>query len=307
MKILITGGAGFQGSHLLEHLLPGNHHITILNTYSEIAARNISLLCKDINCVWGSITDPEIVEKTIRGQDVIVHMAARIHVGESINNPSAFIETNVKGTLNILEAMRNANSKAPSLIYWSTCEVYGAPLQGKLSECSELRPQSPYAASKAAADRLCYAYYKTYGLNITIVRPFNIFGERQKIGVGGAVIPTFVEQAMNNQPLTISGSGKQTRDYLNVKDVIRAFDIILQNKNLSGQTINFATGINTSILEIARYIAKKFNTKIIHTSPRPGEVIAFPADCHKAKSLGFRPSIPIWEGIDNYINWRLQK
>lgn len=304
-KILVTGGAGFQGSHIIEHLLAEGHDVTILNTSSERSEKNLSRFQKSPRVVFGSVTDKEVVEKTVREHDVIMHLAARVNVDESIKYPFAFIETNIHGTYNILEAIRK-NGGNQRLIYASTSEVYGShPEKESLGEEIELRPHSPYAASKAAADRMCFAYYKTYGLPITIVRPFNIYGERQKDGVGGAMIPIFVKKALNNEPITIFGDGSQTRDYMHVSDLVQGYDIVLKNDALNGQVINFGSGKETSIKDIALYIAKKLNAQIEHKEQRPGEVARFPiANITKASSFGFKPKVDIWDGLERYISWR---
>jgi dTDP-glucose 4,6-dehydratase len=304
MTIIITGGAGFQGSHLAEHLLSKGHQISILNTHSDSALINLTKIKDKINIIWGSVTDPEIVGKSVRGHDVIFHMAALINVDESIKKPLIFYDVNVLGTMNVLEAIKANKNR---LIYISTCEVYGDGHNLKknelIAETTELRPNSPYAASKAAADRMCYAYFKTYGLDITIVRPFNLFGERQKSGLFGALIPILVSRALRGDDLLIFGEGKAMRDYTYISDIIKAYDLVLKSDSLKGKVINFASGKNTYIKDIVEYIAKKFNSKIMHVEPRPGEVMRFPADISFAKSLGFMPQIDIWEGIDRYIKW----
>lgn len=302
MRILITGGAGFQGSHLAENLLHQGHEITILNTPSERALLNLKGIKNKIKIVWGSITDAELIDKTVREQDVVFHLAARINVDESRLNPGATIQTNVMGTVNILNAIKDNGNR---LIYASSCEVYGDGHVNdeKLSEIAELRPNSPYAASKAAADRICYSYFKTFGLDITIVRPFNIYGERQKAGQFGALIPILATKAMNGEDLTIFGEGKQSRDYLHVSDIVAGFNMVLKSKNLKGKTINFATGKNIKIIDIAHHISKKFGVKVIHKPERPGEVKKFGADITFAKSLGWRAKVNFWEGLDNYLEW----
>ncbi|MCL4397639.1 GDP-mannose 4,6-dehydratase [Patescibacteria group bacterium] len=307
MRILITGGAGFQGSHIVNYLVQNGHEITILNTFSESSQERLLTLKDKVTTVWGSVTDKELVDKTVREHDLITHLAARINVDESVTDPRSYLDVNIYGTYNILEAIRKLTNR-PRLIYWSTCEVYGEPKRGiTLNEESELRPQSPYAASKAGADRLCYSYYQTYGLNIVISRFFNIFGEGQKSGQHGALIPIMVERAIHGEPLTVSGTGKQTRDYTYISDVIKAFGLLMNHKELSGQAVNFASGVNTSVIDIAQYIANKLKAKVVHTPARPGEVMKFPADISKAKTLGFKPTVTIWEGIDRYIDWRLSK
>lgn len=304
MKILITGGAGFQGSHLAEYLIKAGHQVSILNTYSEEAERNLKSFKQDAHLIWGSITDPEIVSKSIRGMEVVFHLAARINVDESIETPREVINVNVDGTVNVLEAVRKHGVR---LIHASTCEVYGAPYEGEaaIDERHELRPYSPYAASKAAADRLCYAYYKTYKIPLTIVRPFNIYGPRQKEDKGGAVIAIFTKLALEGKPMVINGDGHQTRDYLHINDLVRAYEIVFQNQDkLYGEVINFGSGQEASIKTIAEEIAKLTGGSVHYGPNRPGEVERFLSDNTKASAFGFKPSISIEEGIHDYVEWR---
>ncbi len=301
-KMLITGGTGFQGSHLVEHFLDCGYEVTTLNTFSERSEKNIGLLKKKPNIVWGSVTDPEIVQKTVREHDIVLHLAAHINVDESIKDPGFTCKVNIEGTYNILEAVRKQKNR---LIYTSTCEVYGAPAGKRLiDETTELRPHSPYAASKAAADRLCFSYFKTYGLDAAIIRPFNVFGPRQREDEFGALIPMSVKRALDGKNLQVFGQGSQTRDYMYVDDVIRAYDLIVNLENTAGEVYNFGTGVETSVKEISEYIAKKLGVGIEYLQARPGEVNNFCADIAKVKSLGFQPKVNIWEGIDNYILWR---
>lgn len=304
MKIVITGGAGFQGSHLAESLLKKGHDVTIINTFTEEKLRNIETFKDAVRVVFGSITDPVLVEKTIKGHDLVFHLAANINVDQSLKDPKSFLDVNVMGTFNILEAVR---ANGIRMIHASTCEVYGDGHDLKadelLDETAELKPNSPYAASKAGADRLCYSYYKSFGVPVTIVRPFNIFGERQKSGTFGALIPILVRKAMIGEKLTVFGDGSATRDYLHVSDLVRAYELVMDTSGLEGKSINFGSGVNTSVSDIAHYIAKKFNAEIKHGPARPGEVTRFPADIRYAESLGFVPKVGIWEGIDRYIAW----
>lgn len=304
MKILITGGAGFQGSHLSEFLLEQGHDVTILNTYAKESELNVEHIKSEARVVYGSVTDKTIVDKTVRGQDVVFHLAANINVDESLKNPLSFLEVNVMGTHNILEAVKENHAR---MIYASTCEVYGDGHTLKdgelLDETAEMSPNSPYAASKAAADRWCNAYHKSFGVNVTVVRPFNIYGERQKSGTFGALIPILVRKALRGETLTVYGEGTATRDYLNIDDLVSAYNLVLQHPELSGRAINFASGVNTQVKDIAEYIAKAFGANIEHGSARQGEVQRFPADISLARSIGFEPKVEIWEGIDRYIAW----
>jgi len=304
MKILITGGLGFQGSHLTESLLKQNHQVVILNTYSQIAQNNLNKMRKKPIVVWGSITDFELTQKTVRGQDVVFHLAAHINVDESIKYPDLVLKTNIEGSLNVMNACLKQHKR---LILVSSCEVYGNPLHtNKINEEVELRPHSPYAASKAAVDRICFSYLKTYALKATILRPFNVFGERQKEDKFGSLIPILVKRAISGKNLQIHGTGKQTRDYIYIDDLIHAYNLVLNTKNIEGEIFNLGTGRETSIKEIAFYIAKKFNIDIEYVGERQGQVMRFCADITHAKNiLGFEPKIDIWQGINRYILWRL--
>ena len=299
MRILINGGAGFQGSHLAEKWISDGHDLTILNTYSDEAKQNISSFANDVSIVWGSITDREIVEKTVRGHEVVVHLAAHVNVDESIANPRVFLDVNAGGTLNVLEAVRHTGAR---MIHASTCEVYGYTENTPVTEHAEFRPHSPYAASKAAADRMCFAYYKSYGLDVTIVRPSNVYGERQKAGRGGAVIPIFASLAAEGKPLTVFGSGTQSREYIHVQDLASAYDLILKRTDLAGTILNVGTGETPSVLEIATFISERLGVPIENGPARPGEVPGFALDSSAIKALGFEPEVKFWDGLARYLN-----
>ena len=302
MRILVTGGAGFQGSHVAEQCLRAGHRVTVLNTFSEEAEGNINSFAKDVSVVWGSVTDQEIVTKSVRDHDAVIHLAARINVDESIQSPYDFLFVNVTGTYNVLEAVKKYGSR---LIYASSCEVYGSSATvSPADETADLRPHSPYAASKVAADRLCFAYWKTYGVHVTIVRPCNIYGPRQKGGQGGAVIPIFVERALGHSPLVVYGSGEQRREYMYVDDLVAIYMLALGRDDLDGEVINAGTGESPSIKEIADFISKRLDTTFEHGPARSGEVMGFSLDSSKARELGFSPQLTFWEGLERYINWK---
>ena len=301
MKILITGGTGFQGSHLTEALHAAGHSVTVLNTPTPQALENAGYLAGKAEIVWGSITDPEVVDKALRGRDVVFHLGARVNVDESIQDPWGTLEVNIRGTYNVLEAARKAGAR---MIHTSTCEVYGVPARVPIAEDAELRPHSPYAASKAAADRLCYAYFQTYKTPVIILRFFNIYGERQKSGKFGAVIPIFVSQAASGGSVTVFGAGEQTRDYVHVSDVIRGYLAALDHPELSGEVINFGTGVGTRVKDIAEFIAGRFGVPATYIDPRPGEATEMIADSSKARRLlGWEPTVKFFDGLDRYIAW----
>jgi len=304
MRILITGGGGFQGSHLAESLIGKGHVVTILTTYSERSLKNIAAFKDKLTIVWGSITDKEAVDKTVRDHDVVFHLAAHINVDESLHDPVVFFYANILGTYYVLEAVRKYGNR---LIYTSTCEVYGDGHNFKkdesLNESAELRPNSPYAASKAAADRVCHSYFKSFGLDVTIVRPFNVYGERQKNEKFGALVPILVTKALRGENLTVFGDGRATRDYTHVSDIVAGYNIVLENRSLKGAVVNFASGENIRVGDIAKYIAKKLGVSVVYGPARPGEVSRFPADVSFAHSLGYAPRVSMWEGLDRYIAW----
>lgn len=302
MKILITGGAGFQGTHLAESLVEDGHEVAVLNTLTPQALQNKKYLEGRSEIIWGSVTDPEITEKAVRGKDVVFHLGARVNVDESILHPWETIETNVRGTFNVLEAVRKHGGR---MIHTSTCEVYGRPERVPIAEHTELRPLSPYAASKAAADRLCFSYAHTYKVSVIIARFFNIFGERQKEASFGAVIPIFTGQALRGEPIRVFGSGMQTRDYLYISDVIRAYHLLLEHPELSGEVINFGTGRGTRINDIAQYIAEELHGRVLYGDSRPGEASDMIADSRKAqRMLGWEPRTDFYKGLQRYIVWR---
>ena len=321
---VVTGGCGFQGSHLSESLAKEGHNVTILNTPSQYAMMNYTQYLKrykNIRIFWGSILDKEMVRKTIRGCDQIFHLAAKINVDESRKDPGSYLRTNVIGTQNILDeavkenkrvihasSMESYGENKTGLTLISSCSVFGRPEAGAMNEKHPLLPQSPYAASKAAGDRLAYSYWKTYGLPVTIARPFNIYGTRQKDGGGGAVIPIFFRKAMNDEVLTIFGDGKQTRDYLYVTDLVRGYRIIAEQKELIGQPVNFGSGQETSIKWLAQTIIDIVGRgKIKHGPSRPGEVKSAICDNALISQYGFIPQISIKNGLHMYYEWLLKR
>jgi dTDP-glucose 4,6-dehydratase len=304
MNIMVTGGAGFQGSHLVESLLRDGHHVSVLNTPSEAARRNLRAVRDhaELDLVWGSIPDREIVEKTARGCEVVFHLAAHINVDTSLKAPREAVEVNAVGTANVLKATLDEKAR---LIHASTCEVYGTAQRLPMDEDHPLNPHSPYAAAKAAADRLVYAYHKSFGLDATIMRPFNTFGPRQKTGVGGAVIPLFIENAVAGKAPEINGSGDQTRDFLFVEDLVAAYRLVFDTTGLGGEVINFGSGVETSINEVAEAVLGSLHSPLrpVHRNVRPGEVSRFVAGIRKARELGWAPRVPFRAGVARTVDW----
>jgi UDP-glucose 4-epimerase len=233
-------------------------------------------------------------------------LAAQIHVDRSIIEPRETYETNVLGTLNILELARRYDIE--KVIYASTSEIYGSAQYVPMDEKHPLDPMHPYGASKLAADRMCHAYIQTYGTNICIARFFNTYGGRQKdTGYGGA-ISIFTKRVMSGRPPIIFGDGKQSRDYLYIADAVRAYEAILESKRAIREPINFGTGKDVTIIAIANKIINMFGMKDkikpVHVAPRPGEVIKLVADNTKAKEIvGWQPRYSFDQGLKSFADW----
>ncbi len=307
--ILITGGAGFIGSHLAEEYVKKKHTVKVLDDFSSGTVNNIRGLLnfKNFKLIRGDVRNKETIEKAMDNVDVVFHLAAQVHVDKSIIAPRYTFETNTFGTLNVLDS--SLENDVELVIYASTSEVYGSAQSPSMDEKHPLNPASPYAASKAAADRLCFAYYNTYKLPVVIVRCFNTYGPRQSDTGYAAAIPKFIKRVMQGLPPVIYGDGTQTRDYLYIKDTVKTYDLVLNsNENLVGKTINFGTGREVSINELANKIVSLFGRKEklkpIHVAPRPGEVKRLCADISLAKKeLGFEPKYDIITGLKEFIKW----
>lgn len=297
MRILITGGAGFIGHHLMDHLKsqrPEHEVRAIDNFFHPCKAPHDGVEYADIRYY-------EQIEKHVEWADIIFHLAAQIHVDRSIDFPGETIDINVTGTKNILEAVRKYDKK---MIFASTSEVYGTALMPLISEDHPLNGQSPYAASKIAGDRLCKAYHDTFGTRVIILRNFNVFGEWQNDTSYGSVISIFTRQALKHAPLTIFGDGTQERDYMHVKDAVRAYTACLWLEEY-GVPLNMGSGKAIQIGELARLIWEITASKsaILFAAPRKGEVMRLCADITKARSLGIIPETNFSNDLAKYIAW----
>jgi UDP-glucose 4-epimerase len=308
MRILITGGAGFIGSHLSEKYTLEGHTVLCLDNFMNSDLGNIRGLLnyKNFKLINGDVRDFDLLEKIVGDVDVVIHLAAQIHVDRSILEPKLTYDVNIFGTLNILELARRYDIN--KVIHTSTSEVYGSAQHVPMDENHPLDAPHPYGASKVAADRMCNAYIQTYGVNVCVMRPFNTFGPRQKDTGYGGVISIFVKRSLNGTPPIIYGDGMQTRDYTYVKDLVRAYDMILKYKKPMREPINFGTGKEIRIIDLAHKIielcGKKGRIKPVHVAPRPGEVGRLVADYSRAKKLlGWEPKYTLNEGLTEFINW----
>ncbi len=308
MRMLITGGAGFIGSHLCEKYTKEGHTVLCLDNFMSGNLINIRHLLdyRNFKLVKGDIRDFDLLEKIMRDVDTVFNLAAQIHVDKSYIEPTLTYEVNVMGTQNILEVARLHDAK--KVIHASSSEIYGSAQYVPIDEKHPLDAPHPYGASKIAADRMCHAYIQTYGMDISIVRLFNTFGPRQRdVGYGG-VISIFTRRVLNNLPPIIYGNGQQTRDYTYIEDAVSAYDSVLNHDGPITEPINFGNGKEVSILNLANTIiglcGKKGEIEPVHVEPRPAEVKRLIADATRAKNLlGWEPSISLDEGLKTYIEW----
>src|SRR3989304_6276309 len=230
MRILVTGGAGFIGSHLCEKFVNEGHIVICLDNFFNGNLTNIRHLLnfKAFKLINGDVRSFDTLEKIVPGVDAICHLAAQIHVDRSIIEPRMTYDVNVLGTQNVLEAARMYDVE--KIIHMSTSEVYGSAEKAPMDENHPLNATHPYGASKIAADRMCHAYNQTYKMNITIARPFNTFGPRQKDTGYGGVLSIYVKRVMSGIPPIIYGDGTQTRDYTYVAELVEALGLIIGHK-----------------------------------------------------------------------------
>ena len=308
-RVLVTGGAGFIPSNFVRHILQATpYEVVSLDalTYAGSLDNLAAVSSHERHAfVHGDIRDPDLVRKVVSEVDVIVNAAAESHVEKSIDEgASEFVTTNVEGTQILLDAIRSTPVERFILI--SSSEVYGTAEYEPMDEEHPLNPRSPYAATKAGADRLAYAYYVTYGLPIVIVRPFNNYGPRQH---PEKVVPRFITQALDDQSLTIHGDGHASRDWLHVDDHAEAIEAIIAADldGVVGEVINIATGIDISVTDIADQVLAmlgKDPALRTHVAERPGQVDRHIGSTDKAERLlGWKARTSFAAGLERTIDW----
>ncbi len=307
-KLVITGGAGFIGSHFTHHMLQQypDYEVVVLDALTYAGRRENLAECEGhprFQFVHGDVRDRTTVEQVLQGSHLVAHFAAETHVDRSILNPDAFITTDVYGTFVMLETARKVGVER--FLHVSTDEVYGTIEQGKFTEESPLRPNSPYAASKAGADLLARAYYQTYGLPVLIARPSNTFGPRQ---YPEKLIPFFTLRALNDQPLPVYGDGQQVRDWLYVDDHVRALDLIL-HRGQPGEAYNITANNERMNLEITRRILQilgKPESLIQFVKDRPAHDRRYALDASKLRALGWEPQADFEQALRDTVLWYVQ-
>jgi UDP-glucose 4-epimerase len=307
-RCLVTGGAGFIGSHLVDHLVAEDWAVTILDDFSTGTRANLSEAQSrgDVRIAQGSILDPLAIEAAMAGSDVVFHLAVQC-VRRSLGEPLHNHEVNATGTLNVLEVARRRRVRR--FIYCSSSEVYGncgcEPLVETATICE---PATVYGAAKLAGEHYAKAYWQTYGLPTIVVRPFNTYGPREHTsGDLAEVIPRFVIRVLNGLPPVIFGTGENGRDFTYVTETVRGIALAASCDALVGRAVNIAYGEMVTVRQVAEAIARLCGRPGLQPrfiEPRPGDVRALRADTRLAREiLGFAAGVKFEEGLRRYIDW----
>ena len=308
MKVLVTGAEGFIGSHLTELLVEKGFEVKAFVRYNfknDWGWLEESKYKNDIEIYTGDVRDYDSVYDAMKGVDVVFHLAALIGIPYSYISPLAYIKTNTEGTYNILESGRKLNLKR--IIITSTSEIYGTAQYVPIDEKHPYNPQSPYAASKAAADHLALSYYRSFGTPITIIRPFNTYGPRQS---ARAVIPTIISQILAGKKQIKLGNLSPTRDLNYVKDIANGFITVGLHENTIGDVYNLGSGQEISIGDLAQKIIELTGKKVEiiedaqRIRPEKSEVERLLSNAEKAKKVtGWEPKYTLEEGLKETIDW----
>ncbi len=294
-RILVTGGTGFIGSHLVEELVKEGYDIVVVDNLSRGKIENLNSVIKGVKLIQGDITNLDLINDIVRKVDVVYHLAALSRVIPSIQNPELCFKSNVVGTEIIARLCAKYKKK---LIFSSSREVYGDAEYIPVDEKHPLNPKNPYGASKVAGEKIIEAYSKSYGLDYVILRLGNVYGERDF----ERVIPLFIDKCLKGDDLVVYG-GNQILDFVYISDVI---DTLLKAADMSNDNdkFNVGSGVGVKIIDLAKLIKGVINTnsKILIGNPRKGEVEEFIADISKIKkSLGWRPDVKLEEGLNDTI------
>jgi dTDP-glucose 4,6-dehydratase len=306
MKYFITGGCGFIGANYVEHLLNTVSEVSKVTVYDKFTyaanPKNFQNYKTDsrLEIITGDICDYELLEKSMKNHDFVIHFAAESHVDRSIISSTAFVHTNLFGTYNVLESCRI--NKVETLVHVSTDEVYGSLSEGSADENQLLAPNSPYAASKAGSDLLARSYFMTHGIDIRITRCSNNYGKYQ---FPEKVIPVFINSLLQDQKVPIYGTGSNIREWIHVSDHCKGLQTVLEHGS-PGEIYNIGSGIYLTNLELANNIIKILNKKsdlIEFVKDRKGHDFRYSVNFDKISKLGFSPQVNFDDGLKSTIAW----
>lgn len=300
-QCLVTGGAGFIGSHLADALLAAGHKVRVLDDLST--GNTANLPAKGIELVNGSVTQPAIVDTAVKGCDVVYHLAAVASVTKSVETPTISHDVCATGTLNVLDAARRLGVRR--VVYAGSSSAYGDQPGDERSEDDALIPLSPYAAAKLAGEHYCTAFHSVYGLETVRLRFFNVFGPRQdaKSPYSG-VIAIFSALMKQGKTPTIFGDGLQARDFVYVANVVQALQLAAESQTAVGRVYNIGSGGSINLLELVKHLNGILGTKIVakHEPPRAGDVRISQASIRRAREeLGYDPRISFREGLERTV------
>jgi len=302
-SVLVTGGAGFIGSHLVEDLVSKGHKVTVLDNFSN---RQPNMPTGEVELIQGDVCDLKTVMEVTRAVDVVYHLAAVLGVEYAYQHPMETLEVEIMGTRNVLEGMRK--NDVHRIVYGSSSEVYGEPASLPISEAARTAPKSTYGVAKLTGERYCEAYHRTYGIEYVVLRYFNVYGPRQD---DRFVIPRFIRAALRGAPLLLYGDGNQIRDFTFVKDAVQLTVIATRADRTEGQTLNVGTGVATKASDLARFVLNLTGSyssivpRDFDPTIRPLEIEVFNrvADISKARQLSYEPQTSIRDGIAATIDW----
>ncbi len=305
MTSLITGGAGFIGSHLVDALLARGDAVRVLDDFSSGKPENLASVQDRIQLFEGDLRDSSLLEDALQGVELVFHQAAFVSVPQSLQDPDACLDINVGGTRQLLEASRRAGVQR--IVLASSAAVYGENRAVPLVEDSSPDPLSPYAASKYITEILAALYTHQLGLEVTALRYFNVYGPRQNPDSDyAAVIPIFFRRLLADEKPMIYGDGGQSRDFIYVSDVVRANLLAAESSRAAGRVLNICSGQETSLLDLINVLGSIFDREILpeFQDSRAGDIYRSLGDPSLARELlGFEPQVPLAEGLENTTAW----
>ena len=304
MQVLVTGGAGFIGSHLVEELLRRGDSVRVLDNFSTGRRSNLEPFGGCLEVVEADLRDADRVAQAVRGVEVIFHLAAFISVPQSMLEPDTCFAVNVGGTVHLLEAARRSGVR--KVVLASSTAVYGDTRVIPTTEDTALAPLSPYAVSKQVTEIYARLYSQVYGLEVVALRFFNVYGPRQQPDSPyAAAIPILIDRLVSGKPITIYGSGKQSRDFIYVKDVVRA-NLLAAEFAAPGEAYNVCTGTEISIMDLLEELSQvsQTNPEVHYEAARPGDIYRSVGDPGKAAAqFGFRAQKSFAEGLQETLHW----